>query len=90
MKMQGKTQLQIMSNKVKQVLGERLETLSKGQRMSLNGALGRVFDRHQGQANKVTSEEIEGAYSVMEAFYPADSLELSERYQALQTLNAER
>ena len=82
-------QLQIMSNKVAQVLGERLEGLSRGQEASLNKALGRVFDSHQGQASQVTEDEIEGAYQVMEMFYPADALELSERYQALQNLYKE-
>ena len=60
--------LEIMSNKVAEVLGERLGTLSKGQRAPLNRALGQMFGSHQGQASQVTEGEIEGAYSVMEMF----------------------
>ena len=88
--MLDETQLEIMSSKVAEVLGQRTRGLSAGQKRSLEHALVEVLEDNNFKADKVTSEEIEGAYSVMEAFYPADSLELSERYQALQTLSAER
>ena len=76
-------QLDAMSSKVGSVLGERLNYLSRGQESSLESALLSVFEDHNGQAETISDEEIWGAWMVMEAFYPPDALELSDRYQAL-------
>ena len=76
-------QLDAMSNKVASVLGERLNYLSRGQKASLEHALVEVFEDHNGQVENISDEEIWGAWMVMEAFYPPDALELSERYQTL-------
>jgi hypothetical protein len=65
------------------LVGERLNYLSRGQEASLEHALVGVFERHNGQAENISDDEIWGAWMVMEAFYPPDALELSERYQAL-------
>ena len=78
-----KEQLDAMSSKVGSVLGDRLNYLSRGQESSLEFALLSVFERHKGQAENIPEEEIWGAWTVMEAFYPLDALELSNRYQAL-------
>ncbi len=76
-------QLDAMSSKVGFVLGERLNYLSRGQEASLEHALVGVLEDHNGQVETIPDEEIWGAWMVMEAFYPPDALELSERYQAL-------
>ena len=76
-------QLDAMSSKVGSVLGERLNYLSGGQEASLEHALVEVFERHNGHVENIPDEEIWGAWMVMEAFYPPDALELSDRYQAL-------
>ena len=76
-------QLDAMSSKVGSVLGERLNYLSRGQKASLEHALVEVFEDHNGHAESIPDEEIWGAWMVMEAFYPPDALELSDRYQAL-------
>ena len=76
-------QLDAMSGKVGSVLGERLNYLSRGQKASLEHALVEVLEGHNGQAENIPDEEIWGAWMVMEAFYPPDALELSDRYRAL-------
>ena len=76
-------QLDAMSSKVGSVLGERLNYLSRGQKASLEHALVEVFEDHNGQAENIPDKEIWGAWMVMEAFYPPEALELSDRYQAL-------
>ena len=76
-------QLDAMSSKVASVLGERLNYLSRGQEASLEHALVEVFEDHNGQVENISDDEIWGAWMVMEAFYPPDALELSDRYQAL-------
>ena len=78
-----KEQLDAMSSKVASMFGERLNYLSRGQEGSLEHALVKVFERHNGQAENIPDEEIWGAWMVMEAFYPPDALELSDRFQAL-------
>jgi hypothetical protein len=65
------------------LVAERLNYLSRGQEASLEHALVGVFERHNGQAENISDDDIWGAWMVMEAFYPPDALELSERYQAL-------
>ena len=72
------------------LVGERLNYLSRGQEASLEHALVGVFERHNGQAENIPDEEIWGAWMVMEAFYPPDALELSERYQALMEIQGEK
>jgi hypothetical protein len=76
-------QLDAMSSKIGAVLGEKLNYLSRGQESSLEFAILSVFEMHNGQAENIPDEEIWGAWMVMEAFYPPDALELSDRYQAL-------
>ena len=76
-------QLDAMSSKVASVLGERLNYLSRGQEASLEHALVRVLEDHNGQVENISDDEIWGAWMVMEAFYPLDALELSDRFQAL-------
>ena len=76
-------QLDAMFSKVASVLGERINYLSRGQEASLEHALVEVFEDHNGQAENISDEEIWGAWMVMEAFYPPDALELSDRYQAM-------
>ena len=76
-------QLDAMSSKVASVLGERLNYLSRGQKASLEHALVGVLEDHNGQVENISDDEIWGAWMVMEAFYPSDALELSDRYQAL-------
>ena len=78
-----KEQLDAMSSKVGSVLGERLNYLSRGQEASLEHALVGVLEDHDGQAENISDDEIWGAWMVMEAFYPPDALELSDRFQAL-------
>ena len=68
------------------LVGERLNYLSRGQEASLEHALVGVFERHNGQAENISDDEIWGAWMVMEAFYPPDALELSDRYQAFMEL----
>ena len=76
-------QLDAMSSKVASVLGERLNYLSRGQEASLEHALVGVLEDHNGQVENISDDEIWGAWMVMEAFYPPDALELSDRFQAL-------
>ena len=76
-------QLDAMSSKVASVLGERLNYLSRGQEASLEHALVEVFEDHNRHAENIPDKEIWGAWMVMEAFYPPDALELSDRLQAL-------
>ena len=78
-----KEQLDAMSSKVGSVLGERLNYLSRGQEGCLEHALVGVLEDHNGQVENIPDEEIWGAWMVMEAFYPPDALELSDRFQAL-------
>ena len=58
-------QLNEFSIKVADVLQERLQGLSLMQKQSLDHALIRVLQDHEGKVSEVTSEEIEGAYEVM-------------------------
>ena len=82
-----KEQLDAMSSKVGSVLGERLNYLSRGQEASLEHALIEVLERHNGQVENIPDEEIWSAWMVMEAFYPPDALELSDRFQALMDIH---
>ena len=77
-----KEQLDAMSSKVGSVLGERLNYLSRGQEASLEHALVGVLEDHNGQVKNISDDEIWGTWMVMEAFYPPDALELSDRFQA--------
>jgi len=74
--------LKAMSNKVAHVLGHKLHHLSRGQKASLNKALGGVFDCHDGDVSTITDDEIWGAWQVMQAVYPDDVVELLEHYHA--------
>ena len=78
----SKDQLEAMSEKTLRVLGYKLHHLSRGQKASLNKALGGVFDRHDGDVSTITDDEIWGAWQVMQAVYPDDVVELLEHYHA--------
>jgi hypothetical protein len=71
------------------LVGERLNYLSRGQEASLEHALVGVLKDHNGQVENISDDEIWGAWMVMEAFYPLDALELSDRYQALMEIQGE-
>ena len=72
-------QIDAMSDKVARVLGQRLGNLSRGQKASLNKALGGVFDRHNGHVSNITDDEIWGAWNVMQAFYPDEVVKMLEK-----------
>lgn len=67
------------------VVEDRLNVgkLCRGQEDSLEFALLSVFKDHNGRVENIPDDEIWGAWMVIEAFYPLDALELSDRYQAL-------
>ena len=57
-------QLDLLAQKVVSVLGPRLEGLTKQQENILVNRLNSILIRHQGQAESITPEEIEGAYEI--------------------------
>ena len=60
-----------------------MNQLSRGQEASLEKAPGSVFDRHNGEVSTITDDEIWGAWSVMQAFYPDDVVELLEQHHPI-------
>ena len=74
--------LKAMSNKVAHVLGHKLHHLSRGQKASLEHALCKVFEDHNGDVSTITDDEIWGAWQVMQAVYPDDVVELLEHYHS--------
>ena len=57
-------QLDLLMKKVASTLGNRLEGLLKQQQNILDNQLNSILARHQGQAESITPDEIEGAYEI--------------------------
>ena len=57
-------QLEILMKKLAFTLGNRLQGLTKQQANILDNQLDSILNRHQGQVQSITSEEIEGAYEI--------------------------
>ena len=57
-------QLDILMKKVASTLGSRLEGLLKQQQNILDNHLNRLMIDHNGQADSITPDEIEGAYEI--------------------------
>ena len=69
--MQKENQEDIFLQKVVEVLGPKLHYLIPQQLKLLDRSLGKIFDRHQGDASTITSDEIIGAYELItEHVYP--------------------
>ena len=57
-------QLDLLIKKVASTLGSRLEGLFKQQQNILDNHLNRLMIDHNGQADSITPDEIEGAYEI--------------------------
>ena len=57
-------QLDLLMKKIASTLGGRLEGLFKQQQNILDNHLNRLMIDHNGQADSITSDEIEGAYDI--------------------------
>ena len=57
-------QLEILMEKLVSTLGSRLEGLFYQQQNILDNHLNQLMIDHQGQAESITSDEIEGAYEI--------------------------
>ena len=57
-------QLEILMKKVASTLGNRLRGLTKQQDNIMDNQLDSILNRHQGQVQSITPEEIEGAYEI--------------------------
>ena len=57
-------QLDLLIRKVASTLGGRLEGLLKQQKNILDNQLNQIMMHHNGQAESITSDEIEGAYDI--------------------------
>ena len=57
-------QLDLLIRKVASTLGNRLEGLLKQQKNILDNQLNQIMIHHDGQAESITSDEIEGAYEI--------------------------
>ena len=57
-------QLDLLIRKVASTLGNRLEGLLFQQKNSLDNHLNRLMIDHNGQADSITPDEIEGAYEI--------------------------
>ena len=57
-------QLDLLMKKVSSTLGSRLQGLTKQQDNIMDNQLDSILARHQGQAQSITSDEIEGAYEI--------------------------
>ena len=57
-------QLDLLMKKVASTLGGRLEGLFKQQQNILDNHLNRLMIDHNGQADSITPDEIEGAYDI--------------------------
>ena len=57
-------QLDLLIRKVASTLGGRLEGLLKQQKNILDNQLNQIMMHHNGQAESITSDEIEGAYEI--------------------------
>ena len=57
-------QIELLIHKVASTLGVRLEGLLKQQQNILDNHLNRLMMDHNGQADSITPDEIEGAYEI--------------------------
>ena len=57
-------QLDLLIRKVASTLGNRLKGLLKQQQNILDNQLNQLMIHHDGQAESITSDEIEGAYEI--------------------------
>ena len=57
-------QLDLLMKKVASTLGSRLQGLTKQQDNIMDNQLDSILNRHQGKAQSITSDEIEGAYEI--------------------------
>ena len=57
-------QIELLIHKVASTLGNRLEGLLYQQKNILENRLNSILIRHQGQAESITPDEIEGAYDI--------------------------
>ena len=57
-------QIELLIHKVASTLGNRLQGLTKQQDNIMENRLDSILARHQGQAQSITSDEIEGAYEI--------------------------
>ena len=57
-------QIKLLVHKVVSTLGSRLEGLLFQQKNILDNQLNSILIRHQGQAESITPDEIEGAYEI--------------------------
>ena len=57
-------QLDLLIRKVASTLGGRLEGLLKQQKNILDNQLNQIMIHHNGQAESITADEIEGAYEI--------------------------
>ena len=57
-------QLDLLMKMVASTFGNRLEGLTKQQENIMENRLDSILNRHQGQAESITPEELEGAYEI--------------------------
>jgi len=57
-------QIELLTHKVAFTLGNRLQDLTKQQANIMENRLDSILLDHQGQAQSITSDEIEGAYEI--------------------------
>jgi len=57
-------QIELLIHKVSSTLGNKLEGLLKQQQNILDNQLNQIMMHHNGQAESITSDEIEGAYEI--------------------------
>ena len=57
-------QIELLIHKVAATLGNRLEGLLRQQKNILDNQLNQIMIRHDGQADSITPNEIEGAYEI--------------------------
>ena len=57
-------QIELLIHKVASTLGNRLEGLLKQQQNILDNQLNQIMIHHDGQAESITLDEIEGAYEI--------------------------
>ena len=70
-------QLDLLMKMVASTLGPRLEGFTKPQENILENRLDSILNRHQGQAQSITPEEIEGAYEIAMLHTPVNDTGMS-------------
>ena len=70
-------QLEILMKKLAFTLGNRLQGLTKQQDNIMENRLDSILARHHGQAQSITSDEIEGAYEIATLHTPVTNTEMS-------------